>query len=108
MVLMLVFDSFRIKRAGIIANKQTYAPYLNSMADTMICTPNAASSYYLCQNKNVLKSKKFNPLNANAIIVIKCSDGQMIFNNPFWEDQPAGSIKIKLKYSLLQGFPGII
>lgn len=59
------------------------------MADSVYCTPNTDSTYYLCQNKKFLKAHALYPHRLNRIMIIKCNDGDIIFN----EEIPGGTAR---------------
>ena len=61
--------------------------YLQILPDSISCEPNQDSTYYLCQDRVILKSHSIYPDRINSLSIIRCRDGEVILK----EDIRGGS-----------------
>ena len=79
-ILFFTIQSCKVARQGAVSRDVSCQSFLQTVADSMICQANSDSSYYLCQNKNLVKDYARHPYQVNNVMIIKWTDGDTIFN----------------------------
>lgn len=88
-VMVLALYSCRNTRQMTSRESRSDNTYMISLPDSLICILNKDSSFYLCQDKLVLKAHAKYPQRMNPVRIIQRSDGKVIFR----EDIPGGTAR---------------
>ena len=88
-ILMIGMYACRSQRPVAENSSGTCFPEISGMPDSVYCAPNTDSSFYLCQDKKVLKAHALYPRRLNRILIIRCDNGSVILQ----EEIPGGSAR---------------